>query len=72
MWRYTQDEKVYDIEKVSAEGQATFMLLAEIQKRIEGLEEDLTINQAAAIALHEKMQGHLTDDAIVEDDDSED
>ena len=35
MWRYTNDDKVYDVEKTSAEGQATFMLLAEVQNRLE-------------------------------------
>ena len=35
MWRYTHDDKVYDVEKTSAEGQATFMLLAEVQSRLE-------------------------------------
>jgi len=71
MWRYTYEDKVYDVEKISPEGQATFMLLADVQKRIEGLETNMTINQAAAVALHQKMQELLLDDAIVEDDDTE-
>ena len=71
MWRYTHEDKVYDVEKISPEGQATFMLLADVQKRIEGLETNMTINQAAAVALHQKMQELLLDDAIVEDDDTE-
>tara|TARA_Y100000401_G_scaffold93695_1_gene80009 strand:+ start:345 stop:563 length:219 start_codon:yes stop_codon:yes gene_type:complete len=72
MWRYTHDNTVYDVEKTSAEGQATFMLLAEVQSRIEKMETEVTINQAASVALHQKMQELLTDDAIVEDDDTED
>ena len=72
MWRYTHDDTVYDVEKTSAEGQATFMLLAEVQSRIEKMETEVTINQAASVALHQKMQELLTDDAIVEDDDTED
>tara|TARA_S200002703_G_C3730036_1_gene224413 strand:+ start:450 stop:668 length:219 start_codon:yes stop_codon:yes gene_type:complete len=71
MWRYTHEDKVYDVEKISPEGQATFMLLADVQKRIEDLETNMTINQAAAVALHQKMQELLVDDAIVEDDDTE-
>jgi hypothetical protein len=71
MWRYTHDEKTYDVEKTSAEGQATFMLLAEVQSRIEKMETEMTINQAASVALHQKMQEFLTDDALVEDDDTE-
>ena len=71
MWRYTHEDKVYDVEKISAQGQATFMLLADVQKRIEDLETNMTINQAAAVALHQKMQELLVDEAIVEDDETE-
>ena len=72
MWRYTNEDKVYDVEKASAEAQATFMLLAEVQNRAEKMETEMTILQASAVALHQKMQELITDDAIVEDDDSED
>ncbi len=72
MWRYTHEDKIYDVEKISPEGQATFMLLADVQKRIEDLETNMTINQAAAVALHQKMQELLVDAAIVEDDETED
>lgn len=71
MWRYTNEDKIYDVEKISPEGQATFMLLADVQKRIEDLETNMTINQAAAVALHQKMQELLVDEAIVEDDETE-
>lgn len=71
MWRYTHEDKVYDVEKISPEGQATFMLIADVQKRIEDLETNMTINQAAAVALHQKMQELLIDDALVEDNETE-
>jgi len=71
MWRYTHEDKVYDVEKISPEGQATFMLIADVQKRIEDLETNMTINQAAAVALHQKMQELLVDDAIVKDNETE-
>ena len=41
MWRYTHEDKVYDVEKISPEGQATFMLIADVQKRIEDLGESV-------------------------------
>ena len=72
MWRYTNEDKIYDVEKISPEGQATFMLIADVQKRIEDLETNMTINQAAAVALHQKMQQLLVDEAIVEDNETED
>ena len=71
MWRYTYEDMVYDVEKISPEGQATFMLIADVQKRIEDIETNLTINQAAVVALHQKMQELLIDEAIVEDDETE-
>jgi len=72
MWSYTHEDKTYDVQKISPEGQTTFMLLADVQKRIEDLETNMTINQAAAVALHQKMQGLLVDEAIVEDNETED
>jgi len=71
MWRYTNDDKVYDVEKASPEAQATFMLLAEVQGRAEKMETEMTIIQASAVALHQKMQELITDDALVEDDEAE-
>mgnify|MGYP006908213692 FL=1 len=71
MWRYTHDDKEYDVQKTSAEGQATFLLLAEVQNRLEKMETEVTINQAASVALHQKMQEFLSDDAIVEDNETE-
>jgi len=71
MWRYTHEDKTYDVELLSGEGQATFQLLATVQNRIDSYQSDLTIAQAAAVALHQKMQELLVDDAIVEDDDTE-
>jgi hypothetical protein len=71
MWRYAHDGKTYDVELLSGEGRATFQLLATVQNRIDGYQSDLTIAQAAAVALHQKMQEYLEDLAIVEDNETE-
>lgn len=71
MYRYTHDDKTYDAELLSPEGQATFRLLATVQQRVDAMEADMTILQASAVALHQKMQEFLTDDALVEDDETE-
>lgn len=71
MWRYTHEDKTYDVALLSDEGQATFQLLATVQNRIDGFQSDLTIAQAAAVALHQKMQEYLDDLAIVEDNKTE-
>jgi hypothetical protein len=72
MYRYTHEDKTYDAELLSPEGQATFRLLATVQQRVDAMEADMTILQASAVALHQKMQEFLTDDALVEDDETED
>ncbi len=72
MYRYTHDDKTYDAELLSPEGQATFRLLATVQQRVDAIEADMTILQASAVALHQKMQEFLTDDALVEDNETED
>jgi len=71
MWRYTHEDKTYDVALLSDEGQATFQLLATVQNRIDGFQSDLTIAQAAAVALHQKMQEYLDDLAFVEDNKTE-
>ena len=71
MWRYTHEDKIYDVELLSGEGQATFQLLATVQNRIDNFQSDITIAQAAAVALHQKMQEYLDDSAIVEDNETE-
>ena len=71
MWRYTHEDKTYDVALLSDEGQATFQLLATVQNRIDGFQSDLTIAQAAAVALHQKMQEYLDNSAIVEDNATE-
>jgi hypothetical protein len=70
-YRYTDEDKTYDVEKLSGEGQATFNLLVTVQQRMDGIQGDLTILQASAVALHQKMKEFLDDDAIVEDDETE-
>ena len=72
MYRYTHDDKTYDAELLSPEGQATFRLLATVQQRVDAIEADMTILQASAVALDQKMQEFLTDDALVEDNETED
>lgn len=71
MYRYTHENKTYDAELLSPEGQATFKLLATVQQRLDNMESEVTINQAAAVALHQKMQEFLSDDALVEENELE-
>lgn len=71
MHTYILEGKTYDVSKLSSEGQACFQLLATVQERIDTYQSDLTIAQAAGVALHQKMQEFLDDNSLVEADDSE-
>jgi hypothetical protein len=70
-YRYTFDDKVYDVSKLTLEAVSCFKLLANVNDRIENFQNEVTISQASAVALHQKMQELLDDSAIVEDDETE-
>jgi hypothetical protein len=62
---YVFNEKEYDVSKLSAEGQKAFQLLAIVERTVQNKQDSLVIDQAAAVALHQKLQEYLTDEAIV-------
>lgn len=68
---YVLEDKTYDVSKLSSEGQACFQLLATVQERIDTYQADLTIAQAAGVALHQKMQEFLDDTSVIEADELE-
>lgn len=61
---YTYDDKEYDVSKLSPEGQKAFQLLAISEQNVTSMENNLIISQAAAVALHQKVQQYLTDEAL--------
>lgn len=61
---YVVDDKVYDVAKLSAEGQKAFQLLAIAEQRVQNSQNNLVIEQAASVALHQKVQEYLTDEAL--------
>ena len=70
-YKYTHEDKTYDVSKLSLEGVSCFKLLAEVQNRIDNFQNEMTIAQASAVALHQKMQEYLNDSAIINDDKQE-
>ena len=64
---YHVDDKVYDVDKFSAEGQQAFRLLAIAQQDFNVVQDTLTLRQAAVLALHSKVQEYLTDEALIEE-----
>lgn len=65
---YSNGEKEYDVSKLSEEGQNCFSYLALSQQKVNQLTADLTIAQAASVALHQKMQELLTEEALISED----
>jgi len=64
---YYVDDKTYDVDKFSAEGQQAFRLLALAQQDFNVVQDTLTLRQAAVLALHSKVQEYLTDEALIEE-----
>jgi|11BtaG_2_1085332.scaffolds.fasta_scaffold01401_5 hypothetical protein len=62
---YVHNDTAYDVSKLSAEGQKAFQLLVAAEQDVRGLEDRVVIAQAAAVALHAKVQEFLTEEAIV-------
>ena len=65
---YSYEDKEYDVSKLSNDGQNCFSYLALAQQKVNQLTADLTIAQAASVALHQKMQELLTEDALISED----
>lgn len=65
---YNYEDKQYDVSKLSSEGQNCFSYLAFAQQKANELTADLTIAQAASVALHQKMQELLTEEALISED----
>lgn len=61
---YVMVDKSYDVSKLAAEGQKAFELLAIAERTVQNTQDTLIINQAAAVALHQKLQEYLTDEAL--------
>ena len=65
---YTYEDKKYDVQKLSKEGQQVFTILAVAQRKADELGVDTTIAQAAVVAMHTKMQEYLSDKALIKED----
>lgn len=68
---YVHEDVAYDVTKLSAEGQKAFQLLVAAEQDARGLEDRMVIAQAAAVALHAKVQEFLVEEAIVTEEELE-
>jgi hypothetical protein len=65
---YTFEDTKYDVESLSSEGQQVFKILAVAQQKADQLGIEHTLSQAAVVAMHQKMQDYLDDEAILKED----
>jgi hypothetical protein len=68
---YVHEGATYNVEFLVPEGQKAFQLLVTAEQDVRGLEDRTVIAQAAAVALHAKVQEFLTEEAIVTEEESE-
>ena len=68
MITYVHNDVSYDVELLSPEGQKAFQLLVAAEQDVRGLEDRVVIAQAAAVALHAKVQEFLVEEAIVSEE----
>lgn len=65
---YIYEDTTYDVESLVPEGQKAFQLLLVAEQEVRGLEDRMVIAQAAAVALHAKVQEFLVEEAIVSEE----
>ena len=68
---YVFDGTTYDVEALAPEGQKAFQLLLAAEQDVRGLEDRVVIAQAAAVALHAKVQEFLIEEAIIIEEEPE-
>lgn len=70
-YTYVVDGKTYDVTLLDSEGQELFKLLAIANNRVTEASQNLGIAQASVIAINNKLQEALTDEALIEEKDDE-
>ena len=70
-YTYVVDGKTYDVTLLDTEGQELFKLLAIANNRVTEASQNLGSAQASVIAINNKLQEALTDEALIEEKDDE-
>jgi hypothetical protein len=65
---YVHEGTTYNVESLAPEGQKAFQLLLVAEQDVRGLEDRMVIAQAAAVALHAKVQEFLVEEAIISEE----
>ena len=70
-YTYVVEGKTYDVTLLDNEGQELFKLLAIANNRVTEAGQNLGIAQASVIAINNKLQEALTDEALISEKDDE-
>tara|TARA_R100000149_G_C5878227_1_gene142427 strand:- start:3214 stop:3444 length:231 start_codon:yes stop_codon:yes gene_type:complete len=70
-WTYKTDEGLYDVEQLSDEAKVSFQYLAEVEAEIQTLGKRSDVLRAAAQTFHSVIQGSLTNDALVPEEEED-
>ena len=62
---YVHQDTTYDVTQLAPEGQKAFQLLVTAEQDVRSLEDRVVIAQAAAVALHAKVQECLDEEAVL-------
>tara|TARA_E500000318_G_C3429723_1_gene160605 strand:- start:209 stop:442 length:234 start_codon:yes stop_codon:yes gene_type:complete len=62
---YVHQDTTYDVTQLAPEGQKAFQLLVTAEQDVRSLEDRVVIAQAAAVALHAKVQEFLNEEAVL-------
>ena len=64
---YNHNDTQYDVTQLDEEGQRAFQLLALAEEKLREAGDAYVLAQATTVALHSKLQEHLTEEAIIKE-----
>ena len=68
---YKTEDSLYDVDLLNEEAQVSFAYLVEVEGEIQSLAKRIDVLRAAASKFHEVIQGAVTDDAIIKEEEEE-
>ena len=70
-WTYKTDKGIYDVEQLGDEAKVSFQYLVEVEGELQTLGKRSDVLRAAAQTFKSVIEGALTDDALVAEEEEE-
>ena len=70
-WTYRTDKGVYDVEQLGDEAKVSFQYLVEVEGELQTLGKKSDVLRAAAQTFKSVIEGTLTDDALIAEEEEE-